>query len=279
MSAPAAAVPAPRASQGELENFLRVFFVGGLYAFRALFSWVTPWVYVPVLLVQPLFQILFFAFIGRAAGIEDDSFFVVGNAVVALSIATIFAMLFTIEGERGYQTLAALVATPASRVALFLGRSVPVVANGAVVAAMALLSGSLVLRVHVPVSALGPLALTLVVVACSSTGLGLVVAAIGLRYRGGLVLANMAGATFLIVSGANIPRDTLPGWMQWIGDALPLTRAIEAARELVAGGTLGDVGGLLAVEALIGLGYGLAGYRLLLFFERQGRRHATLEVF
>ena len=95
MSARAAAGEEPRESQGELENFLRVFFVGGAYAFRALFYWLSPWAYVPVMLAEPLFQILFFAFVGRAAGIEDDSFFVVGNAVVSLSVATIFGMLIS----------------------------------------------------------------------------------------------------------------------------------------------------------------------------------------
>ncbi len=230
MSARAAAAQAPRESQGELENFLRVFFVGGAYAFRALFYWISPWAYVPVMLAEPLFQILFFAFVGRAAGIEDDAFFVVGNAVVSLSVATVFGMLFTIDGERFQQTLSGLIATPANRIALFWGRSLPVVANGAVVAASGLLSGSLVLGVDVPVSALAPLLLTLLTVAFSSAGLGLLVASVGLRYRNGLVLANMTTALFLIFAGSNIPRDTLPAWMQWVGDALPLTRAIEAAR-------------------------------------------------
>ena len=37
---------------------LRIFFVGGLISFRALFSFLRPEVYVPGMLIAPLFQIL-----------------------------------------------------------------------------------------------------------------------------------------------------------------------------------------------------------------------------
>ena len=52
---------------------LRVFFVGGLISFRALFSWLSPWIYVPAMLVAPIFQILLFAYIGRSAGVESTT--------------------------------------------------------------------------------------------------------------------------------------------------------------------------------------------------------------
>ena len=52
---------------------LRVFFVGGLISFRALFNWLSPWIYIPSMLVAPIFQILLFAYIGRNAGVESDA--------------------------------------------------------------------------------------------------------------------------------------------------------------------------------------------------------------
>jgi ABC-2 type transport system permease protein len=259
-------------------NFLRVFFVGGYYAFRATFYWISPWLYIPVLVAQPIFQILFFAFIGRAANVQNDGFFVIGNAILSIAIATLFGMLFAIDGERFQQTLPALMGSPANRIALFGGRAVPVVANGVFVGAWGLFSGSLVLGVDVPGSAIPLLVLPIVVAAVSSAGLGFVIGSIGLRYRSGLVLANFGDAVFLIFCGANIPRDTLPRSMQLVGDVLPLTRSIEAARELVAGASLSAVSDLLAVEAAMGVAYGILGYWLLRYFELQGRKRATLEV-
>ena len=40
-----------------------------------------PGIYIPTMLGSPLFQILFFTYLGRFAGGADDDFFVVGNAV------------------------------------------------------------------------------------------------------------------------------------------------------------------------------------------------------
>ena len=37
---------------------LRIFFVGGRMTYRALFYWLTPQIYVPSLLVAPIFQIV-----------------------------------------------------------------------------------------------------------------------------------------------------------------------------------------------------------------------------
>ena len=60
---------------------VRVFLVGGLISYRALFSWLNPWVYVPSFLVMPIFQILLFVYIGRSAKLQSDSFYVIGNAL------------------------------------------------------------------------------------------------------------------------------------------------------------------------------------------------------
>jgi len=259
-------------------NFVRVFVVGGAYAYRALFAWANPYVYVPIMLVQPIFQILFFAYLGRAAHIENDSFFVIGNAIQAISTATLFGMLFTLDGERYAQTLSSILATPANRVALFLGRSLPVMLNGMIVGTWSLVIGSLILGTTIPASAIAPLVLTVVVAVFSSAGCGFVIGSLSLRYRNGLVLANTLSAFLLLCTGANIPRDSLPEVLRVIGDCLPLTHAIHAARDLVAGSSLRDVSALLTTELAIGLAYALAGFILLRYFEQLGRRKAAFDT-
>ena len=52
---------------------LRIFFVGGLISFRALFSFLRPEIYIPSMLVAPIFQILLFVYIGRSAGSSPTS--------------------------------------------------------------------------------------------------------------------------------------------------------------------------------------------------------------
>jgi len=257
---------------------LRVLLVGGLISFRALFSWLNPWIYVPAMLVAPIFQILLFAYIGRSAGVESDSFFLIGNALQYSAIPCLFAMAQAIAGERYGQTLGIVMATPARRLPLFLGRSLPVVANGFVVSMFSLVVGALVLGVHIPVTAWLPLGLVVAVAAASCTGFGLLNAALALRVREIAVLTNVLFGVLLIFSGANIPLSSLPDWMAAIGTWLPLSHSIEAARELVAGGTLGDVSGLLLREVGLGLAYGALGLISLRLLELEGRRRATLEI-
>jgi ABC-2 type transport system permease protein len=256
---------------------LRIFFVGGLISFRALFSFLRPEIYVPSMLVAPIFQILLFVYIGRSAGLESDEFFVIGNAVQYAAIPCIFAMTFTIGGERFQKTLGYILVTPAPRLPLFLGRALPVIVNGFFVAAFALVVGGLIVGIHVPPSSVAPLALATAVCAFSCTGLGLVGAAFGLLMREQAVLANVMFGFLLIFTGANVPVSALPGWMQSVSNVLPFTHGIEAARELADGAPLADVADLLGAEVAIGVVFGTLGYLFIRSAERLSLRHATLD--
>ena len=256
----------------------RLFFVGGLLAYRGLFNWLTPTIYIPSLVVGPIFQILFFAYLGRTARLEDDSFYVMGNAVQLAALPCLFALSSAINGERYAQTLSSLIASPANRAALFLGRALPVMANGFLVSVISFVAGALLLDVRPPASAIGPLAVVVLAASFSCTGIGLVAASVGLRVRENAVLSNFVFALLLIFCGVNVPVDALPGWMGAVANGLPLTRGIEAARRVFEGAGLGDVAGLLSAELAIGAAYFVAGMALLGFFEWQSRRHASLEV-
>ena len=83
----------------------------------------------------------------------------------------------------------------------------------------------------------------------------------------------------LLVCGVNIPVEELPGWLEAIGRAVPLTHGIEAAREVVRGSSLGDVGGAVVTELAIGVAYTTAAFALFRVFELEGRRSAALETY
>lgn len=258
-------------------NSVRVFLVGGYLAYRALFAWLRPSIYIPTMLGAPIFQLLFFAYIGRFSGLKDDEWFVVGNAVQLSAMSGIYGAAMAIGGERWTQTLSPLLATPASRIALFLGRSLPLIANGILVSAFAFAVGWLLLDFSLPPSNIPALALVVVVSASSCTALGLMVGAIGLRARDVFFFANLVVYLLLLFCGTNVPLDSLPGWMETVSRALPLTHGIEAAREIAAGSSLSDVSTLVWKEAAIGAAYATLAYGLFRFFEEEGRRRASLE--
>ena len=257
---------------------LRIFFIGGITAYRGLINWLSPWIFIPTLVIAPIFQILLFVFIGRSAGVQDDKFFVIGNAVQYASIPCLFSMSHAIAGERYQQTLAYLLVSPAGRLPLFLGRALPVILNAIFVAAFSLLVAGLILGIDVPATAWPAIGLVIAVSTFSCTGLGLICAAIGLRVRETAVLNNVIFGLLLIFTGANVPIEQLPGWMQTIANSIPLTHGIQAARELADGATLGDVAGLIGTELLIGVIYTVIGYQALRFMESQSRKRASIQI-
>ena len=202
----------------------------------------------------------------------------IGNAVQYASIPCLFSMTHAIaeSATRGRSTY--ILVTPAGRLPLFLGRALPVILNSMLVSAFSLLvrrssSGS-----TSPSRRGGRIALVIFVSAFSCTGLGLVCAGIGLRVRETAVLNNVLFGLLLIFTGANIPLEQMPGWMEAIAVRVPLTHGIQAARDLADGASLGSVAGLIATEAVIGVVYVFIGYQLLLFMERESRKRASLEV-
>jgi ABC-2 type transport system permease protein len=257
---------------------IRIFFIGGLTAYRGLINWLSPWIFVPTLVVSPIFQILLFVYIGRSAGVQSDEFFVIGNSIQYASIPCIFAMTNAIAGERYQQTLGYLLVSPAARLPLFLGRALPVIGNSMFVAAFSLLVAGVLVGIDVPLSSWAPIALVLLVSVFSCTGLGLICAGVGLRVRETAVLSNIIFGLLLIFTGANVPIDELPAWMQAIGESVPLTHGIMAARRVADGETIGDVAGLLTTELVIGVVYTFLGYQLLRLLESSSRKHASFEV-
>jgi len=258
---------------------LRVFFVGGLIAYRALFNWIRPTMYIPTMLIGPIFQILFFAYLGRYSRLQNDAFFVVGNAVQASAMSAVFAGTMTIANERSFQTLSPILATPANRFALFMGRALPVLANGLVVSAWGFLMGRLLLRFNPPVESIPALALVVVVSVSSCTAFGLTIGSVGMRARDVFMSANIAYYLMWLLCGVNIPLHALPGWLAQIGRLLPLTHGIAAAREVAAGASLSSVGGLVWTELAVGAAWATAAFVLMRWFEFEGRRRASLETY
>jgi ABC-2 type transport system permease protein len=258
--------------------WLRVFFVGGVIAYRGLFNWLRPYIYFPTMFGSPLFQLIFFTKLGQYAQAQDASFYVVGNAVQVCSMASIYGMTMAIANERQFRTLAPLLATPANRAAIFLGRGIPVLANGLLVSLFGFVVGVLILDFRPGWSVVPALAATVLVTAASCTAFGMLLGSIGLAAKDVFFASNLAYFLMLLLCGVNIPLDELPGWMEAIGRCAPLTHGIMAAREIAAGASLGDVSRLVWTEAGVGAAYAAAAYGLFRLLERESRRRAVLDT-
>jgi ABC-2 type transport system permease protein len=270
--------PAPAGSISGLRSAWRIFWYGGLMSYGMLFNWARPSIYIPTLIGGPTFQLFFFAALGSYATNRSPAYFAIGNAVQVSVLAGVFGMTMAIANERWFGTLPAILASPANRAALFAGRFLPFVANGLLVSLYALVIGIIFLGVRLQSSSLAVVGLALLTTVFSCTAIGALQGAISLRLRDGLFGANLIMMGILLFCGVNIPLAELPAWMQVIGHMLPFTHGLEAIRQAAEGAGLGQVGGLIALELLIGIVYAVLAFGLFSLLERSARSNATLDV-
>jgi ABC-type multidrug transport system permease subunit len=257
---------------------VRLMTVGGVIAYRALFNWTRPAIFVGTLLVGPLFQLLFFAYLGRQLQVADDRFYIVGNAVLCATLACVFGGTLAVGNERRYGTLGHVLLSPRSRTAVFLGRALPYAGNGLLIAVVTLSVGAALLGLRIPLTAVPGLLLAMAIGSLACAFFGLTLGALGLRFRDVWVISNVAVALLLLLTGVNVPSAALPGWMVTVGEFLPITHAAEAARELAAGHGLAAAAPALGSEAVVGVGYAILAAVLLKIFETESRRSASLET-
>src|SRR3970282_2540459 len=107
-----------------LKTNLRLFWVGALFSYVALFRCLRPMQYLASKIFMPLAQILFFSVLGLYAGGPGAvNYYVIGNAMQLTAVNGIYGVTMSIGGDRWEGTLAYLFGTPANRMAMFVGRA------------------------------------------------------------------------------------------------------------------------------------------------------------
>lgn len=255
---------------------IRIFFASAYVGFRGMFAWMSPAFYFSQLILLPLTQLTFFSLIGAYGGAQPLEFYLVGNAMVLAATGGFF-MAYSVTEERGLGTLTYLLASPANRLAAFFGRVGLRILDTVMFMLLGFAWASVAFGLTLPVSSWGGILLAVVTAVCAVSGLGLLVGALALVTFDIFMLSSVMSFGLLLVSGANIPLDELPLALRLLGQALPLSRSIEAARALAAGGSVSDVAPLLVGDLAVGMSYGFVGYLLFRWMEVQARRRGTLE--
>jgi ABC-2 type transport system permease protein len=259
---------------------IRLFFHGAYLSYIALFAWLRPAFYLSTKVINPLMYMLFFVLLGKyASGNDDATFYVVGNAMLTVTLSGIYGVSMSIDGDRFGGTLIYLFGTPANRLFLFVGRAFMHILDGILGIVIGFGWGLILFRLDLSQANLPALALIIVVTSLSTSGLGLVLGCLGLMTRNVMFVNNTLFVLLWIFSGANVQLDSLPQWAQTISVFLPLTRGIDSARLVVAGAGWPDIMPILGGELLIGLMYIVLGFSLFQWFEHQAKRRGTLEAF
>lgn len=186
---------------------------------------------------------------------RSPNFFVPGVIGIMLQIATTFATAMSLVRERERGTLEQLLVSPLSRWGLMLGKLVPYLVIGMVMAAVLFALMRWVFQVPIAGS-LTALAVSTMVYLFALLSLGLLVSTRATNQMQALLMSMVFIMPSVFFSGFIFPRDTMPWIFYAIGAALPATYFIELTRAIVLrGASLGDFWVNLVV--LTGMGVAL----------------------
>jgi ABC-2 type transport system permease protein len=175
------------------------------------------------------------------------SFVVIGSALWSFVVAGIAGLAWSVLDDRErYRTLKYLYISPNSLLLLLLGRGAARIGIGAFGAIITLAVGAIFLGLPFdPFRVDWPLALLSMALGLASVlAIGLLLAAVVLQTRqdSWSYPEAVAGALFLLV-GAVFPLLVLPGPVQAVGLAMPLTWWLEGTRNALFPGALTGIGG------------------------------------
>ena len=253
---------------GKTPAALRIYFASAWYSYRALYAWQSLGPYISGKVVFPIAQMLFFLFMGKLAGTADPLYIVLGHILLLPATNGVAGVSMTISGERDFRTLPYLIASPAPRGPLFLGRSLVHIIDGLLSTLIAFILGVLLFHIDLSHSNLPLTALCILLLSVTSCGIGLIMGSLSLRSREAWTITSMVSILLYMLSGVNFPVSVLPKFFQAISYGLPLTRGIQAARLAMNGADWAAIQSLFLGEFFIGLIYISIGYLMFTWFEK-----------
>lgn len=248
-------------------------------AFRQSYGTMTPLVYALFMLVRPITQVIFFGLVARfATGEPDVTFQLVGNAVQVCALSSLGTVADVLVSERQNGTLSLVTLAARNRFLVFGGRLLVVGSHGLVTSTVALTAGALVFGTDLSRVNWPALVVAMVATVLATSAVGVALGSVGLILRDLNLVGNLVTVGMMAICGIQFPVALLPGWLQMVSYALPMTRGANAARLAMAGGGPG-LWSLLAGELVVGLVWLGIGYGLFLWLERKARVQATLDLY
>ncbi len=266
---------------GAAPGFWRNFWANAVLSPRTTLGFMRIDFVLGTIFVIPLMQMAFFAFVVQLGNgsVAETAFVVVGNAVATVTYPSIFSVCQTTDSEKQQGTMEHLLVSPAPRFPLYVGRGLVPIGISLATVTVGLVYAFTVFGVPFHLSAVGPLAISVVLSAFAMVGFGLLLGGVALYLRTSIILGNIFLFIGLLFSGVNFPLSQFPGPVQYVGDLFPLTFAVDAVRDSIAGAPLRVLGLdwlYLSVSMAIAIGLALGLWRT---FERRALTTGSIARF
>ena len=258
-------------------NSFKIFLSSAVFSFRAQFDWLNPAMWLTMKFVLSLSQMAFFVFVGIFAQ-ADVRFIAIGNALQSVSWNTVFSVINITGHDKWDGTLTLVLATPASRLPLFIGRAMIHVFDGILSAAISFFFAAFIFGVNFARTNVAALIVAVILTAFTMAGFGLLIGGFCFFFRNPMVFANIFTFALLIFCGVNFPVQNLPTAIQPFSYIFPLTYGLTAARNAIMGQDLIQIAPTLVLQLAVGVASMLIGYLLFRSFENNARKTGKVEA-
>jgi ABC-2 type transport system permease protein len=234
--------------------------------------WLTQWIW------RITFQTMFFALIGRMVGSQQRVHFIlIGNAVVTAALVAMYCVQ-SMCWERWTGTLPLLIASPASPLVVFVGRSVIWIWDGLASAAAALFLIGPIFHLPLPWPRVLWTVPLLLLVAVTTYFMATFFGSLALRSPNGRnTLAASVIGVMQAIAGVNIPVRFFPAWVQYVASVIPLKHGLDAIRGVLAGAGAASIVTSALTAMALAAGWGLLAVLSLQLLAERGRRDGSLE--
>ena len=195
-----------------------------------------------------------------------------------LSWNTVFSVINITSHDKWDGTLPLVLATPAHRAPLFVGRAMMHVFDGMLSVAVSFVYAAFLYGVNLGNANIIALIIVVFLTSLSMTGFGLLIGGFSFYFRDPLVFANIFTFILLIFCGVNFPIQELPHVLQFISYIFPLTYGVEAGRRTIAGATLIEISPLIGNMLAVGFVSIIFGYIFFRIFEHMARKTGRIEA-
>ncbi len=249
-----------RPGQGTLATTHASFRAAAWLGWQTESNWASPSLFVVYTVVRPvsaalLLVVMYLVVSGGDTGGDRFAFVFLGQVLFVFVTATVEAIgqAFIQDRER-WQTLRYVFLSPTPGYVYLVGRGMARFATAGVGVAVTLAAGLAFLGLRLDPATIdyALAAVALAVGAIGTIALGTCVAAISLVVaRHSWSLGESVAAGLYILSGTIFPVDVLPGFMQVVSLALPLTYWLEVERRALAGVSAGGVLGAMPTQQVV----------------------------
>jgi ABC-2 type transport system permease protein len=214
--------------------------------------------------IQELISVQRLGLIGSVSATSSFEFLAPGFMALTVVMGGLSGLASAIAREREQGTMDGIMVAPISRDAIVAGKMLAQTVRGMIQGFMILGLSMLLFGVRVYGSPLLMVVVMLLGVA-SFSGIGIIATSIAPEQETAMMMMMLLQFPMMFLSGVLFPIDQFPGWLQWVGKALPLYYAADALRKvIVLSATFNQIFSdvlMLVVYSLVTLGIAIPIFR------------------